>query len=286
MADSNEDFSLQDDHEAVDKHWSAHVINVIKLYLAFRQCKGTLLMANEWGKSTSRMAATVRKLLIFNAIVGVMVAAYKFTTKLIAPLYLLQSISHYCFLLSFLVLTQWSDNEAIRKKSWPVVQTTKKLHFVYALVIVLGFVKLSECTEEDPYPSSFVVGDCLFYLTYIFCSKFGMEEVKQCLNDDEENKELSMAQFETFFSRYKMMAAWHGLELFLGKVLFKNQLQGALICGGDGTEWFYRTSKGKLFLILHILGVMQALGAHSAIFVKTVTGETAVKKLEAKNKEE
>jgi len=276
--------SIEEDAAATDASLVAHGITALKLYLAFSNFKGTMLMANEWGNSTSMMATKARKLLVFNAVAGAMVAAYKFTTKLIAPLYLLQAISHYGFLLAFLVLTTSNDNEAIRTKSAPVVEKIKKLHFAYALVIVLGFLRLSKCTEEEPYPSCFVLGDVLFYLTYALCSKFGMEQVKQCLDEDGNNKELCIAQFEAFFAKYKMMAAWHGLELLLGKVLFKTKFEGALICGGDGTEWHYRENKGKLFLILHILGTMQALGAHGAIFVKTVTGEKAVGKLDSKNK--
>jgi hypothetical protein len=53
-----------------------------------------------------------------------------------------------------------------------------------------------------------------------------------------------------------MMAAWHLLEVLLGRILFKTLFDGALICGGNGKEWHYRTGIAHLFLMLHILGTM------------------------------
>lgn len=75
-------------------------------------------------------------------------------------------------------------------------------------------------------------------------------------------------QFKTFFSAYKKMAVWHLLELVLGKFLFKTVFKGALICAGDGKDWKYRTGFAHLFLVLHILGTVQALGMHRNVFIK------------------
>lgn len=66
------------------------------------------------------------------------------------------------------------------------------------------------------------------------------------------------------------MAYWHALELVLGRVLFKTLFEGALVCGGDGTEWHFRSAAGHLFLVLHIMGTVQALGTQSSILIKTV----------------
>jgi len=53
-----------------------------------------------------------------------------------------------------------------------------------------------------------------------------------------------------------MMAGWHALELVLGKILFKTVLEGAVTCGGNGTEWHYRSGAGHMFLMLHIIGTV------------------------------
>merc|ERR1719350_2054910 len=129
--------------------------------------------------------------------------------------------------------------------------------------MVYGFLK-GDCTEDVPYPRTFVFGYASFVVGYVVCVQFDIEQVKKCLKESDDIKErdqneLCLAQFEAFFSSYKLLLVWHGLEVFLGKVLFKILLVGALTCGGDGTEWHYRSSKGKLFLLLHILGVTVAL---------------------------
>jgi hypothetical protein len=65
-----------------------------------------------------------------------------------------------------------------------------------------------------------------------------------------------------------MMALWHFLEIALGKLFFETLLEGAVTCGGEGKEWHYRTGAGHLFLMLHIIGTMQALGATRKVFIK------------------
>ena len=64
-----------------------------------------------------------------------------------------------------------------------------------------------------------------------------------------------------------MMAAWHLFEVLLGRILFKTLFEGALICGGNGKEWHYRTGVAHLFLMLHILGTMQGLGMTRKVFI-------------------
>ena len=65
-----------------------------------------------------------------------------------------------------------------------------------------------------------------------------------------------------------MMAGWHILELTLGKLFFETVLHGAVTCGDDGKSWVYRSGPGHLFLMLHILGTMQALGVTRKVFIK------------------
>jgi hypothetical protein len=65
-----------------------------------------------------------------------------------------------------------------------------------------------------------------------------------------------------------MMMIWHVLELVLGRLFFETVLRGAVTCGGEGKEWHYRSGPGHLFLMLHILGTMQALGVTRKVFIK------------------
>jgi hypothetical protein len=105
-------------------------------------------------------------------------------------------------------------------------------------------------------------------------SGFGLKEIKKLepANDEFKKKryELAVAQFKAFFGKYKQMAMWHGLELVLGRLLMKTVFDGALICGGNGKEWHYRSGLAHVFLILHILGTVQALGTQSSILIKAV----------------
>lgn len=64
------------------------------------------------------------------------------------------------------------------------------------------------------------------------------------------------------------MVGWHLLELTLGKLFFETFLKGAVTCGGEGKEWHYRTGLGHLYLMLHIIGTMQALGVTRKVFIK------------------
>lgn len=64
------------------------------------------------------------------------------------------------------------------------------------------------------------------------------------------------------------MAIWHLVEVVLGKLLFKTVFKDALLCSSDGLEWHYRTGLAHLFLVLHILGTVQALGMHRTVFIK------------------
>lgn len=120
---------------------------------------------------------------------------------------------------------------------------------------------------------SFVMGDVLFFVSFFACMRFSKKDLEACWSTnpteaEAKAKELSDLQFETFFSSYKKMAVWHLVELVLGRILFKTLLEGALICGGNGTEWHYRSGAAHLFLVLHIMGTVQALGMHRNVFIK------------------
>lgn len=212
-------------------------------------------------------------LLIFNAIVCVLLTVYKFTSKKIGPLFVLQAISHYGFYLAFIVLVKFNENKQIAAAGSKILTKLKPLHIVFAFVIGYGYLKQSKCSDANPYPMAFVMGDILYFVTFFACHRFQKKDLEACwsenLTEEEaEEKKLSDAQFKTFFSAYKKMAIWHAVELVIGRVLFKTLFKGDLLCGGNGTEWHYRTGVAHLFLVLHIIGTVQALGTHRNVFIK------------------
>lgn len=271
------------DQEEVDKHWLSYVKSALMLYMAVTKCKDTLFMAQKWNAHGKKMGKPAAMLLLFNAFVCVLVTVFKFTSKLVAPLYFLQSLSHMGFVLSFYVLTACNDNPRIRSTSEKLAPQLRILIGLYGFIILFGYFRLTKCSAEQPYPWAFVAGDVLFFVSYAVCAQFKTSDVEECApskdNTDERAHiafELTRAQFERFYGKYKQMAIWHGVELLLGRVLFKTVFEGALICGGNGTEWHYRSGLAHLFLVLHLMGTMQALGTQSSILIKTVKGKKAV----------
>jgi len=80
-----------------------------------------------------------------------------------------------------------------------VVKKLQPLIGVYLLVIVYGYFALGDCSEEQPYPWSFVLGDIIFFVTYFLVSGFGIKDIKKLepANDEFKKKRynLALAQF-------------------------------------------------------------------------------------------
>jgi len=90
---------------AVDKHWSAHLKTAFVLYMAGKTIWDTLKASNQWNDH-SKFGGKIQMLLLFNAAMVALVTFYKFTSKHIAPLFVLQCISHYSFFLTFIVMVR------------------------------------------------------------------------------------------------------------------------------------------------------------------------------------
>jgi len=113
------------------------------------------------------MGGPSQLLLLFNALIVAIVTVYKFTSKQIAPLFILQTLSHYSFFLAFTVLIKYSENSKIQEIGGKILKRLMPLHFLYIFIIIFGYLKISDCSEENPYPLSFVLGDSLFFLSFI-----------------------------------------------------------------------------------------------------------------------
>jgi len=99
--------------DEVDRHVLSHLKTCLVLYMAVTKCIKTVKMSQQWSGANSKMAKPAQYLLLFNALACVLVTVFKFTSKHIGPLYVLQAISHLGFLLSYLCLVKYSDVEDI-----------------------------------------------------------------------------------------------------------------------------------------------------------------------------
>lgn len=206
-----------------------------------------------------------------------LVTIFKFTSKHIAPLFVLQCISHYSFFLTFVVLVRSQENLKVRNAGIAVLKKTKPLHALFIGAIVVGYF-FTDCSTHSVYPISFLIGDVLFFGMFFLVNRLKSADLKAAWGDNLSEKEaaqknLSELQFKTFYGSLKMMAGWHALEVVLGKILFATLLEGAVTCGGEGKDWHYRSGPGHLFLMLHILGTMQALGVTRKVFIKNAQSQ-------------
>jgi len=103
--------TVQSDMDEIDHHWLSHLKTAFVVYKAITTCVGTAKASQAWKKSDKKMAGPAQMLLIFNAIVCVLVTVFKFTSKKIGPLFVLQALSHYGFYLAFIVLVKFNENK-------------------------------------------------------------------------------------------------------------------------------------------------------------------------------
>ena len=66
---------------------------------------------------------------------------------------------------------------------------------------------------------------------------------------------------------YTFLIEYHCFELGLAKIL--DVFTDSIHCSVDGNSWFYSSSKGNLFMMLHIIGISMGAGMTRAVFIKT-----------------
>lgn len=252
-----------------------------------------------WSKSDSALAKPATRLLEFNALLVALITIYKLTRREIAPLFVLQCLSHYSCFLVFCVLSGFGSHPNIQKKGKRgdrrISLAIWSLHLLYAMVLVVGFL-WCECTQDAVYPISFIMSDVLFFMSYmllLFVKKRGFD-VKDLvkLDDDhdgdeeDEDLELFEAQVAVFFSQQRILVAWHFIEMIVGYLLFNVFLKDAVTCDENGDAWVFNFKAGKLFLLFHTYGVKQGLGVATKVFFKTVKKLDKKRTKQAKQKEQ
>jgi hypothetical protein len=99
--------------DAVDHNWKAYLKIVFIIYMSGTILTQTYQATLDWYKIKTNMGRFASILLLFNAFFVILVTIYKFTDKHIAPLFFLQTISHYSFYLTFCVLVKCSENTKV-----------------------------------------------------------------------------------------------------------------------------------------------------------------------------
>jgi hypothetical protein len=79
----------QADMEEVDRHPAAILKEILVILKASFTVYVTLQAAWKWRKYGDRMAKPAQFFLIFNALIVTLVTVYKFTSKMVAPLFVL-----------------------------------------------------------------------------------------------------------------------------------------------------------------------------------------------------
>lgn len=239
--------------EETDKSPVAMIKEVLVLANAARLIIMTLKAAGSWKKSDTAMAKPAQKFLIFNALLVALVTFYKFTSKMVRPLFVCQMLSHYSCFLMFVVLWKYGDNEKLRNQRKHYSHLITKMHFAYWIVMAVG-VKLCTCTAGTIYPISFVMGDLLFFASYFMINKLYSVGIKRMPGEEAT---LLDDQVNVFMGKYRFMAIWHAIELALGLVFFSHIMKDAVYCTEeDGNKWLHTNIFGALFATMHILGTM------------------------------
>ena len=261
-----DDVYLAAEQDKVDKTLFAtlkQVFIIVKSAFTIYIC---LHAAYKWRKTKLPMGKPAQFLLIFNALIVLGVGAYKFTTKQIAPLFLLQAASHYSCFCVLHVLLGYVDVKNKEKRD-KLVSIFKPFHFMFAIVAYIGY-KSSSCDQKNFYPDSFILSNSLFLGVYIMAYSLHKSNYRlEWGPDEEKTKKLFEAQTERFMSCYTFLIEWHIFELVLAKIL--DVFTDSIHCSADGKSWFYSSGKGNLFMMLHLVGTGIGAAMARAVFIKT-----------------
>jgi len=126
----------------------------------------TLKAANSWRKSKSLMAKPALLLLLLNAALVVAVCVYKFSSKNIAPLFLLQGLSHYSAFCVLHVLVGYSECKAFDDMRSKFANAFLLMHCIFWCILGLGFSN-TECTQKNFYPDGFMLTNAFFFGVYL-----------------------------------------------------------------------------------------------------------------------
>lgn len=262
-----DDATLQAAMDEVDKSTFAIVKQIFVIlktsFLVFQ----TLKAANAWRKSKTAMAKPALFLLLANAALVIGVLFYKFSSKKIAPLFVLQGLSHYSAFCVLHVLVGYSECKAFEEMRGKFSQAFLLMHCIFWCIFGLGFSN-TECTQKTFYPDGFMLTNSFFFGVYLMVKTLHTKGyLMEWTAEEKKAQELFEAQTDRFMGFFTFLVEWHLFELVIAKVL--DVFTDSIHCSEDGTKWFYSSGKGNLFMMLHIIGTMMSTGMTRAVFIKT-----------------
>ena len=227
----------------------------------------TIKAAAAWRRSKKPMGTPAFICLMFSAFIVANVAIYKFTSKEIKPLVMLQTLSNYLAFCILHVLIGYAECKKFEMRA-KMMKAFKVFHAIYW--IILGMSRESAvCTAENFYPDAFLLSNCFSLGIYIMVYMLYQRDFLMEWDEEKEAvaKKLFVKQTERYLSFYTFIIEWHVFELILGKGL--DAFTDSIMCSADGNKWIFATAKGNLFMMLHIIGTMMATGMARAVFIKT-----------------
>ena len=228
---------------------------------------GTLQAVVAWNKSKKAMKGPAQLLLLFNVCITAGILAYKLSSKHIAPLFLLQGLSFYSAFCVLHVLVGYVECEKAAGLKQKLAGLFKLIHFLYIVLLFVSYPQV-ECGKEDFYPHAFLLTNCLFLGVYLMVLTLHQRDyLLEWGAHEQAAKDLFKAQTDRYFSTYTFLVEWHLFELVLAKLL--DAFTDSVFCSSDGQQWHYKTGKGVLFIMLHIIGTSVGTGMPRAVFIKT-----------------
>jgi hypothetical protein len=126
------------------------------------------------------------------------------------------------------------------------------------------------CTDKSFYPLPFVINLAISTVLFVFVHLKMKQGFKLTWAKEEETaKKLFEAQIDRYYKSTRFVLFLHFVEVAIGKLIGK--FSDDLACCDDGCEWVYLSSKGNIFIALHIIGAMIASGVARAVLIKTVS---------------
>ena len=227
----------------------------------------TLKAAGAWRRSKKPMGTPAFICLMFSAFIVINVAIYKFTSKEIKPLVMLQTLSNYQSFCILHVLIGYAECKKFEMRN-KIMTAFKAFHVIYWIILFLSR-ETATCTAQNFYPDAFLLSNCFSLGIYIMVYMLYQRNFLMEWDEEKEAvaKKLFDKQTERYLGFYTFIIEWHVFELILGKGL--DAFSDSIMCSSDGQKWIFATAKGNLFMMLHIIGTMMATGMARAVFIKT-----------------
>lgn len=234
--------------------------------------KETLKAAKCWLKSDLPMGKPAALVLVLCSVSVMLGAAYKFTSKKIMPLYLLQFIGNYCAFCVLHVLIGYVPCEAGKERQQAISKKFKLLHVLQWIMAIVGS-QFAHCHDDAIYPIPFIVNLIWVFALFAYAKmktpkSYGIKFGK----DEEKAKLLFDAQIARFYLSIRFVFTMQLIAVIFGTGKLTKFFTEEIQCAADGKMWVYTGSKGNFFIILHIIGGMMASGIARAVFIKTAKG--------------